>query len=226
MLLDPHLMPVFVGAVFLLMIVPGPDMVFVTANALAGGTRTGLVSVLGVSTGAYVHIVFAAFGLTALFLASQVAYDAVRFVGAAYLAWIGLGILRSPNGLGGIGPAQKKPLFRVYRQGVLSNLSNPKAALFVISFVPQFVNPRIGPIWSQILAMGVIIVLVMYVVELPIVLFAGAFAAWLRRNERAGWYLNKLIGAFLMLMALYLFVSSKSAPARHHALPESGPARL
>ncbi len=219
-MLDLHLMPVFVAAVFVLMIVPGPDMVFVTANALAGGTRAGVVSVLGVSTGAYLHILFLAFGLTALFVASEVAYNAVRFAGAAYLAWIGLGIMRSGEGLGAIGPAERKPLIRVYRQGVLGNLSNPKAALFAISFVPQFVNPRIGPVWSQILAMGVIIVLVMYVVELPIVLSAGRFAAWLRRNERAGRYLNKLTGAFLILLALYVFVTSSSL--QHHALSSLG----
>lgn len=191
------------------MITPGPDMMFVTANAMAGGARAGIASVLGVATGAYLHILGTAFGITAIFLASEVAYDLVRIAGASYLAWIGIKIFTSKTGFGAVSPAQSKPLITIYRQGVLTNLMNPKAALFTISFVPQFVSPSQGPIWAQILTLGIIIVVVMIAVDLPIVFAAGRFSEWLRKNESINSLLSKLIGTALVGLAVRVFFTRK-----------------
>ena len=208
-MIDITVLPLFLLAVFILMITPGPDMMFVTANAMAGGARAGIASVLGVATGAYLHILGTAFGITAIFLASEVAYDLVRIAGASYLAWIGIKIFTSKTGFGAVSPAQSKPLFTIYRQGVLTNLMNPKAALFTISFVPQFVSPAQGPIWSQILTLGIIIVVVMIAVDLPIVFAAGRFSEWLRKNESINSLLSKLIGTALVGLAVRVFFTRK-----------------
>lgn len=207
--IDTTLLPVFMTAVFLLMITPGPDMVFVTANALGGGRKAGLASLMGVSTGAYLHIIASALGISTIFMTSQAAYNILRFAGAGYLAWLGIKFILSKESLISINPARQKPLGVIYRQGVVTNLLNPKAALFTLSFVPQFIVPEIGPVWLQILSLGLVIVSVMILVELPIVLASGYFAEFLTRCAGAGNLLGKLIGALLIGLAGYVAVSRK-----------------
>ena len=210
-MIDVALLPVFLAAVLLLMITPGPDMVFVTANALGGGRRAGFASLMGVATGAYLHILAAAVGLSALFLASETAYNVIRFAGAAYLFFLGFKFLTSKGATISVHPARQRPLRAIFLQGVVTNLLNPKAALFTLSFVPQFVTPEIGPIWSQMLLLGLVIVTVMIVVDLPIVLVAGRFAAWLGRSSGAEAVLGKLIGLLLIGLAIYVAIARKPA---------------
>lgn len=211
MLVDFSLLPVFLLAVLLLMITPGPDMIFVTANALAGGRKAGLASLMGVATGAYLHIIAAAIGISALIVASETAYDVVRYAGAAYLFYLGLKFLMSRHSFGTVDPARTRSLGSIYRQGVITNLLNPKAALFTLSFVPQFVSPETGPAWSQILVLGLVIVTVMILVDLPIVLASGRFAEWLVRSSAAGNLLGKSIGLLLIGLAVYVAVTRKPA---------------
>lgn len=207
--IDITLLPVFLTAVFLLMIIPGPDMVFVTANALGGGRRAGFASVLGVSTGAYLHIMAAALGISAIFMTSETAYNVIRFAGAGYLAWLGIKFIRSKESMISIDPARRKPLSSIYRQGVVTNLLNPKAALFTLSFVPQFVVPEIGPVSLQILALGLVIVVVMILVDLPLVLASGYFAEFLSQRTGAGNWLGKAMGALLVGLAVYVAIARK-----------------
>lgn len=207
--IDITMLPVFLVAVFLLMITPGPDMVFVVANSLGGGRKAGLASLLGVSTGAYCHIVAAALGVSAIFTSSEAAYNILRFAGAGYLTWLGIKFILSKDSLISINPAQQKPVGIIYRQGVVTNILNPKAALFTLSFVPQFVAPELGAVWLQILILGLVIVAVMILVELPLVLASGYFAEWLTRHSGAGNLLGKFIGAMLIGLAAYVAISRK-----------------
>lgn len=208
-MIDFSLLPMFIAAVFILMVTPGVDMIYVSSNALSGGTKAGIASILGVSTGAYVHILGAAFGITAIFMVSDLAYTILKVIGAGYLAYIGYQILTSQSGLTNINPAEKRPLFDIYRKGILTNLLNPKAALFTISFVPQFVNPAIGPIWSQILILGLFIVMIMILTELPLVLFAGAISEHLKKSNKISSILDKLVGFVLISLAIKVLLSKK-----------------
>jgi threonine/homoserine/homoserine lactone efflux protein len=207
--IDLTLVPIFVAAVFMLMIIPGPDMVFVTANALGGGVRAGLAAMLGVASGAYLHVLAAAFGISAILQTSQTAYDAVRLCGAAYLAYLGIRFLRSRSSVLEISPAGEGVAWKIYRQGVITNLFNPKAALFTLSFVPQFVSTGFGPVWSQMLILGLIIVAIMIAVELPIVLASGRFSAWLAKRSGASRLLDKAIGLILLGLAAYIAAERK-----------------
>ena len=209
--IDTSLLPVFLAAVLLLMITPGPDMVFVTANALGGGRKAGLASLMGVATGAYIHIMAAALGLSTILMASDFIFNVVRFAGAAYIAWVGFCFLRSKSSFQKIDTAKRKPLISIYRQGVLTNLLNPKAALFTVSFVPQFVSADIGPIWQQTMILGLLIVAVMILVELPIVLASGKFAELIVTNATAADRLGKLIGFVLLALAAYVAFARKPA---------------
>lgn len=211
MLIDLDLMPVFLAAVLLLMITPGPDMIFVTANALGGGRKAGMASLMGVATGAWLHICLAAAGLSAVIVASPLAYEVVRFGGALYLAYVGVKFLLSKEALGSIRPAGAQALGAIYRQGVITNLLNPKAALFTLSFVPQFVAPDLGPVWAQMLVLGLVIVAVMIVVDLPIVLASGRFAEWLGQRQQASRRLGQGIGLVLIGLAAWVAFARRQA---------------
>lgn len=208
-MVDLSLMPLFVTAVFLLMIIPGPDMIFVMANALGGGARAGFAAMLGVASGAYLHILAAAFGISAVLRTSETAYDIVRLCGAAYLAYLGVKFLTSKSSALKIAPAMKRATLKIYREGVITNLFNPKAALFTLSFVPQFVSSDAGPVWSQMLILGMIIVAIMMAVELPIVLAAGRFSAWLAKKSGASRLLDRAIGMILLGLAAYIAADRK-----------------
>ncbi|MCG3671923.1 LysE family translocator [Aliarcobacter butzleri] len=208
-MIDLTLLPMFIGAVFILMITPGVDIIYVLSNALSGGTKAGLTSIFGVATGAYIHILCTSFGITAIFMVSDLAYNILKIIGAAYLGYIGYQILISKSGLTNINPAEKRPFFKIYQKGILTNFLNPKAALFTISFVPQFVNPEISPIGSQILILGLFIVAIMILTELPLVLFVGKISQYLKKSSKVSLILDKIVGLVLISLAIKVLISKK-----------------
>jgi RhtB (resistance to homoserine/threonine) family protein len=142
----------FLALSILLIVIPGPDTAVVTKNALAGGGRTGITAALGVATGLAVWTLAAALGIAALLRASEPAFLALKLAGAAYLVWIGIGLLRRPGAaatgaLAGPRPRRRRAL----RQGLLTDLGNPKIAVFFTSFLPQFVRGGGSPFASLVL---------------------------------------------------------------------------
>jgi len=132
---------VFLTAGIMLNIMPGPDTMFIVGQSLAQGRRAGVFSVLGISTGAMVHTTAAAFGLSALLISSAFVFGMVKWAGAIYLVYLGIGMFRQPPARLQERPGAGAPsgLWSVYRQGVLTDLLNPKVALFYMAFLPQFV---------------------------------------------------------------------------------------
>ena len=191
----------FCTAVIIVVATPGADMLYITANGISGGPKAGLASVAGVATGAYIHVLFAAFGLNVILSTSLLAYRAVVLVGAIYLAYIGITALLSKGGLMQVEEAPAGSLFQVWRQGVLVNLTKPKAVLFVLSFLPQFVNPQIGPVIPQFLILGGIIIATMLIVMTPIAIYSGRCGDWLRANPTISHHLNQIVGIFFVGMA-------------------------
>ena len=140
----------------------------------------------GIWTGVLGHITFAAAGLSALIAASAGAFAAVKWIGVAYLFWLGVRALRSRGGFSADGLARETDLRRVFAQGVLVNLFNPKVAIFFLAFLPQFVVIGAGPVWLQILVHGVLVIAVAGLIEPPLVLFASRVTQKLRANARSG----------------------------------------
>lgn len=138
----------FLLASFLLWITPGPDTMFILARSIALGTRAGILSVLGIGTGTVVHTMFAAFGLSALLARSAAAFDAVKYAGAIYLIYLGIQALRKKDSSLTTTEVTQTSAWRIYRQGVATNVLNPKVAIFFLAFLPQFVDPRenLGPL--------------------------------------------------------------------------------
>ena len=154
-----HDLALFTLTVFVLNATPGVDMLYTVSRTLTGGWRAGLAATLGVCSGCVVHTLAAAFGLAALMAVSAWAFSLVKWAGAAYLVWLGIGMLREAlrrgdSAAAAVAPAAAAPLAAVFRQGILTNVLNPKVALFFLAFLPQFISPEAEHKTLAFLALG------------------------------------------------------------------------
>jgi threonine/homoserine/homoserine lactone efflux protein len=177
----------FVGAAFLIAMVPGPSTVVILRRAVTDGRRTGMATVLGNECGVLLWGLAAAFGLSALLLASNLAYDCIRIVGAAVLVWMGGRALWQARRGGELPDEEPEPapavsLGRACRQGLVTNFANPKAGVFAVSFLPQFV-PHGAPVLPTLLAFSVIWAVVDLIWYFPLVWLAGRVGGVLRRSS-------------------------------------------
>ncbi|MEL7259106.1 MAG: LysE family translocator [Pseudomonadota bacterium] len=179
---EPSVLVAFIAAGLLLNITPGADFVFVSASGISGGPKIGMAAALGVNLGVAVHIIMAAAGVSALLLAFPWAYDAIRYAGAAYLLWLAVQAWRASGELSE-GRAARS-VWRAIRRGFITNVLNPKTALFIFAFIPQFTDPAIGPIWTQILVLGVIFMVFGAAFSLSLGAAAGFFAHALKAKTR------------------------------------------
>lgn len=171
---------VFLAAALVLLAVPGPAVLYVVTRSIEMGRAGGIASVAGITTGTVVHITLAAAGLSSLLLASRVAFDAVKYVGAAYLVFLGLRRLLSRRIEEVDETAVPRTRRRAYTQGVVVNLTNPKTIVFVFAFVPQFVDAGAGHVWLQVLVLGLSFATLGFVSDSLYALAAGAVAGRLR----------------------------------------------
>jgi threonine/homoserine/homoserine lactone efflux protein len=181
---DPSRLALFVGAALLLLVVPGPSVLYVVTQSVSHGRRAGIASVAGITTGTLVHILAATVGLSALLASSAVAFDVVKYLGAAYLIVVGL---RRLLGLEHAAEERARPtrdLGRLYRQGIVVNTLNPKTALFFLAFLPQFVDPSHGAAWAQILALGLLFAALGFCSDGVWAVVAGTLGDRLRRSRR------------------------------------------
>lgn len=139
-----------------LLLIPGPAVLFIVARSAAQGRRAGLVSVLGVHTATIVHVLAAVAGLSAIVVASSIAFTAVKVVGGFYLIYLGIKSIRSARHATNVTTPTVWPEKRLFAEAFVVSLLNPKVALFFLAFLPQFVEPGRGPIWSQTLALGLV----------------------------------------------------------------------
>jgi threonine/homoserine/homoserine lactone efflux protein len=194
----------FFGAALLLNLAPGPDLAFILSHTARSGPRCGLAAMFGIWTGVLGHITFAAAGLSALIAASASAFAAVKWIGVAYLFWLGVRALRSRGGFSADGPARETDLRRVFAQGVLVNLLNPKVAIFFLAFLPQFVVIGAGPVWLQVLVHGVLVIAIAGLIEPPLVFFASRVTQTLRADTRLGLWLDRALGGTLIALGVGL----------------------
>jgi threonine/homoserine/homoserine lactone efflux protein len=181
---DPTRCGVFALAALVLLLTPGPAVLYIVARAIDQGRRAGLVSMLGVHVGTVVHIAAAAVGVSALLAASAAAFSAVKYLGAAYLVYLGVRriLTRTPSGTAG--PVRDAQLRRAFLDGVVMNVLNPKTALFFLAFLPQFVDVTRGHAGAQILVLGGIFVALGLITDGGYALTAGTASRWLRGHPR------------------------------------------
>ena len=189
----------FFGAAMLLYLTPGADMMFTLASGMRGGPRTGIAAACGIGLGVMGHVTIAAAGLAVLLITYPIAYDALRYAGAAYLLWLAWHSWTDTSD-----PEQRQgrsDVLRAFRRGFLTNILNPKVGLFVLAFLPQFADPAIGPVWQQILLLGTLLALGELAVYCVFGTFAGLAAA---RIQRASGWMGKLSAIVFGGLALRL----------------------
>jgi len=173
----------FLVAAFMLNIAPGPDMLYVIGRSVGQGRKAGIVSSLGVFVGCWVHILAAAFGIAALLRSSPVAFNVVRYAGAGYLLYLGARMIAQKTDLARP-ELEPENLMSIFRQGVITNVLNPKVAMFFLAFLPQFVDARRGNVAWQIVLLGLIFNVGGTLVNLAVACAGGTLGELLRRNQR------------------------------------------
>jgi threonine/homoserine/homoserine lactone efflux protein len=176
---------VFAAATLAVLIVPGPSVLYVVTRSVAQGRAAGLLSVLGVHTGSLVHIAAAALGISALLAASATAFALVKYLGAGYLVWLGLRKLLSRADDGEAVEARPASRGRLFGEGFVVNVLNPKTAIFFLAFLPQFVDPARGPVAAQIGVLGVCWLLLGMASDGTYALLSATLAGRLRRTRRS-----------------------------------------
>jgi threonine/homoserine/homoserine lactone efflux protein len=199
---------IFLGAAILLAIAPGPGMLYVLARALGGGRREGLLSALGTFFGGMVHVFAAAAGISVILAKSAVAFAAVKYLGAGYLCLLGMRmILDARKANGGLSlapqPRGKNPLW----QGIMTEMLNPKTALFFLSFIPQFVNRGLGHVFVQFVLLGTLSVMLNTSADIVVTLLAGPLGERLRNSVRLRRRQRTLTGAVMIGLGTYLAFS-------------------
>ena len=196
----------FCAAALALTLTPGPDMLMCLSRSIAQGRQTAFAALFGIITGCYAWALAAALGLASLLALAPTAYDAVRLAGAAYLAYLAWQTFRSTDAFGVTGGLPAVPWTRAYRQGLLTNLLNPKVALFFLALFPQFVDPARGGMVAQSLILVTLLNLIGFGVNGAVILAASRFARFLgarpgiARAQR--WFLGTVFGGLALRLAL------------------------
>jgi threonine/homoserine/homoserine lactone efflux protein len=172
----------FAIASLVLIVTPGPAVLYIVARSIDQGRMTGVVSALGIAVGTVVQVFAATFGLSALLLSSALAFHLVKYVGALYLVYLGVSKLLEKEQRVDVCVAEKKTRSRAFYQGIIVNIFNPKTALFFIAFLPQFVDPTRGSVTLQMLALGIIFVVVGFFSDSLYAVLAGTMRNWLKQS--------------------------------------------
>lgn len=208
-MIDISVALLFAGACFALTLTPGPDMLLIASRSMSQGRASGFVSLAGIQIGTYCHALAAALGLSQLLITIPNAYDVVRFAGAAYLAflaWKAFTCTASP--LEANGALASTPLLRIFRQGVVTNLLNPKMALFVLALFPQFVDPTKDSMIAQMLIFATILNVIGLLVNGTVILLASKVGSKLATNAQIAKRLNQVLGAVFIGLACRLVLVS------------------
>jgi threonine/homoserine/homoserine lactone efflux protein len=222
-MISPATLALFLLAVLALFLSPGPNMAFVLSHGVAHGPRGGFAAALGISSADLVHTLFAATGVTALVAAWPPSFDLLRYAGALYLLWLAAQALRS-NGGPPAGPrAQTSAFARIVRMAFLNNLVNPKALLFFMVFLPQFVDPSRGSVPLQLVQLGVMLSAAALAFNTLLGACSGQVGRWLQRRPGAEKFQRDLLALVMVGLAIRLLLLDRPAvPSALSATPVQG----
>ncbi|TIH14705.1 LysE family translocator [Marinifilum sp. JC120] len=198
----------FLLAALLLNIAPGPDMAFILSHTVTGGKKAGFAAMFGIWSGAFVHVLLAALGLSAIVAASATAFGVVKWVGVIYLFWLAIDAFRSKGSTLDI---QKKSTqlssAAIFKQGMFIDILNPKVATFFLAFLPQFIVEGAGPVWAQLMFHGTLIIVMAALIEPPLIYAGDRITGRLRESRKLQVWLDRALGsvfvAFGIKLAMY-----------------------
>jgi len=200
----------FLATSLILIATPGQDMILVMSRSIAQGPAAGVATAAGVSVGLVGHTVLATLGLGAILRASEWLFVALKLVGAAYLVYLAIGLLRTRHSDLALATSQGRSAVRLFLDGALSNLSNPKIAIFYFAFLPQFVTHGSADTTLQLAALGLAVAALTFAVKAPVGLSAGALSAWLRRRPRVLVWLYRSSGLVLLALGVRLALEKRN----------------
>lgn len=207
--MDPQTLAAFFATALFLAVVPGPDNVFVLTQSALRGKRAGLWVVLGLCSGLLVHTGAVALGVAALFERSRLAFDLLKYAGAAYLLYLAWQSLRAPAMTIEAGAGARGDAGRLYLRGIVMNVSNPKVSIFFLAFLPQFVDKQAGSVTLQMLALGATFILATALVFGALALSAGAVGQRFARSQRAQRWMNRAAAAVFAGLAAKLATAQR-----------------
>lgn len=203
-----HILP-FMAAAIALNLTPGADMTYVISRSLAQGRGAGIASAFGIFGGSAVHTLLAAVGVSALLAASELGFQILKWAGAAYLLYLAVKLFLEKVGPEDLAAARPASLWRIWAEGVVVNVLNPKVALFILAFLPQFTQPEKGLLWAQILLLGTLFNISGTVVNCSVAVVAGGLAERLRRKPRIKLWMNRITATILGALAVRLAFSER-----------------
>ena len=199
----------FFTASILLCLAPGPDNIFVLTQSALHGQIAGITVMLGLCTGLVVHSLAVAFGVAAIFQTSAAAFSTLKFLGAAYLLYLAWQAFRAKPTHVSLGSTGKSNLGRLYRRGIIMNVTNPKVSVFFLAFLPQFANPARGSVTVQLILLGGLFILATIVVFSSVAILAGILSLWLSRSNRGQIALSRMAGVVFVGLALKLATTER-----------------
>jgi len=205
-----YLLP-FAAAAVALGLTPGADMTYVMARGASQGRAAGIASALGIFCGSAIHTMLAAAGVSALLAASQIGFLVLKCAGAAYLLYLAARCFLKQEAGSDMTRPKREPLGRVLVEGMLVNLFNPKVALFILAFLPQFVQPTKGPIWAQIVFLGTFFNIAGTIANFAVGILAARLSDRLRRSAGLRQWMNRITGTILGALAIRLMLSSRQS---------------
>lgn len=189
--------------------IPGPATLLAAARASTSGTKVGLATAFGIAVGDVVHMLFAVFGISALILASASAFTIIKYMGAAYLVYLGLKAIFGKSKLEIGGDKIQLGLVPAFNQAVVAEILNPKTALFFLAFLPQFVKPENGSVVGQLLILSVILIVLGFLSILVFVFAANGLGNFFRKNPNVMKWQNKVLGGVFCALGLSLALQSR-----------------
>lgn len=199
----------FLMASILLALAPGPDNIFVLTQSALHGRLAGIVVMLGLCTGLIVHSSAVAFGVAVIFQTSALAFTILKFIGAAYLIYLAWQAFRAPASAIQNSNDGQINYWKLYRRGIIMNITNPKVSIFFLAFLPQFADPQRGAISIQMLLLGGLFIIATIVIFGTIALLAGTLGRWLKRSSRIQVTLNRIAGTVFLGLALKLATTER-----------------
>lgn len=199
----------FFSASVLLALTPGPDNLFVLAQAMQRGKMAGIAVTIGLCTGLLVHTAAVALGVAAIFSASALAFSLLKYIGAGYLIYLAYLSFKAKGTSREDGQVEIVPFGKLYRRGIIMNVTNPKVSLFFLAFLPQFTSPIHGPLLPQILLLGLLFIISTILVFGGVSILAGTIGAYFRKSPRAEVILNRLAGSVFLALAIKLALSKR-----------------
>lgn len=208
-MLDLETILLFITASSLLALAPGPDNLFVLTQSMSKGVKDGILITLGLCSGLVFHTTAVAFGVAAIFQTSITAFNILKFIGAGYLLYLAYLSFKSNSKTKLDTKNNSLSAMKLYKRGVIMNITNPKVSIFFLAFLPQFTNPNLGSVTIQIFILGAIFMLCALVVFSLIALVAGKLGNWFNKSENAENILNKIAGTVFAGLAIKLALSER-----------------